>query len=386
MHTERFLHKLLANVTHKKRIITLTLLVEAVLVFKQLSVTRLGRALNLRIKERSCIRRSDRLIGNKKLHKERKIIYGEIIRLLVNVKIRPIIIVDWSSIPNSKHNNLRAALVAKGRALTIYEEVHPIKKLGNPLVQNNFLKTLKELLPIGCKPIIVTDAGFHNGWFKGVIRLGWDYVGRIRNGKIYRLMGSDEWKKVNDLCKKHHGGLRGFGKIELSRDNSMFSYLYVTKKVVKKRLRSKWELKKGDRSVRNHRVAEKEAWVLVSSLFGHAAGKKVVAIYKKRMQIEESFRDLKSNRYGFGFEYSYSKYIARIEILLLIAMLASTIAWLVGLAAERLNLHYNFQANSIKNRRVLSLFFLGCQVIRRKIKIPIAVIKESVEWVNYAAI
>jgi hypothetical protein len=294
--------------------------------------------------------------------------------------------VDWSSVPNGKYNNLRAALVAKGRALTIYEEVYPTKKLGNPRVQNNFLKTLKELLPIGCKPIIVTDAGFHNRWFKEVVLLGWDYVGRVRSGKIYRLVNSDKWKKVSDLCKKYHGGLQSFGKIELSRGNGLFSYLYVTKEAVKKRSRSKWELKKGDRSVRNHRIAAKEAWVLVSSMSGHVASKKVVAIYKKRMQIEESFRDLKSNRYGFGFEYSYSKHIARIEILLLIAMLACTIAWLTGLAAERMNLHYNFQANSVKHRRVLSLFFLGCQVIKRKIKIPISAINESIEWVNYVAI
>jgi hypothetical protein len=386
MHVRKFLHKLLANVTHKKRIISLILLVEAVLVSKQLSVTRLGRALNLRIKERSGIRRADRLIGNEKLHKDRKIIYGEVVRLFISTKIRPIIIVDWSSIPNSKYNNLRAALMAKGRTLTIYEEVHPIKKLGNQKVQNNFLKTLRELLPIGCKPIIVTDAGFHNEWFKGVIRLGWDYVGRIRNGKTYRFVNSDEWKKVDDLCKNYHGNLQSFGKIELSKNSGLLSYLYVTKEKAKKRLRSRWELKRGDRSVRNHRIAAKEAWVLVSSLFGYASGKKVVTIYKKRMQIEEAFRDLKSSRYGFGFEYSYSRYIARIEILLLIAMLASTIAWLVGLAAERMNLHYNFQANSIKNRRVLSLFFLGCQVIKRKLKIPIMAIRESIEWVNYAAI
>lgn len=169
MHVRKFLHKLLANVTHKKRIISLILLVEAVLVSKQLSVTRLGRALNLRIKERSGIRRADRLIGNKKLHREKKKIYEMIINLLINKKIRPIIIVDWSSIPNGKYNNLRAALVAKGRALTIYEEVHLLKKLGNRRVQSNFLKTLKKLLPIGCKPIIVTDAGFHNEWFRQVL-------------------------------------------------------------------------------------------------------------------------------------------------------------------------------------------------------------------------
>ena len=67
-------------------------------------------------------------------------------------------------------------------------------------------------------------------------------------------------------------------------------------------------------------------------------------------------------------------------------MLASTVAWLVGLAAERMNLHYNFQANSVKNRRVLSLFFLGCQVIKRKMRIPIQAIRISIKEVAYVAI
>ena len=53
------------------------------------------------------------------------------------------------------------------------------------------------------------------------------------------------------------------------------------------------------------------------------------------MEIEESFRDLKSSRYGFGFENSYSQKINRIEILLLVAMLASLVAWLTGLVSEK---------------------------------------------------
>ena len=63
--------------------------------------------------------------------------------------------------------------------------------------------------------------------------------------------------------------------------------------------------------------------------------------------------------------------IKRIEILLLIAMLASFIAWLTGWIAEKMGLQYQFQSNTTKNRRVLSLFFLGCQVIRRKVRISV---------------
>ena len=385
MHTGTFLHKLLTNVTHKKRILSLVLLVEAVLHFKQLSVTGLGRALPLKIQERSCIKRADRLIGNVKLHREKKEIFGQVINLLINSKIRPVILVDWSAVPNANFHALRAALVTKGRALTLYEEVHPEKKLGNRKVQSKFLRTLKELLPASCKPIIVTDAGFLNHWFKAVLSLNWDFVGRVRNKITYCPEQSDDRKNVKDLCNSYNGGDRSLGKIILCKQNSLVCFLYVTKEKFKERIKSKRERKTGDRTVVNNRRAAKEALVVVSSLHGQGAHKKVIFIYKKRMQIEEAFRDLKSTRYGFGFEQSYSRKIARIEIMLLVAMLASMIAWLIGLAAEKMKLHYQFQANSTKSRRVLSLFFLGCQLIKRKIKIPIKVLENNALEAGYDA-
>src|SRR5207302_10552943 len=108
----------------------------------------------------------------------------------------------------------------------------------------------------------------------------------------------------------------------------------------------------------------KEAWLLASSLPGGNWLKinRVIKIYKMRMQIEEGFRDLKCAKYGFGLRNAYSKNLNRIAILLLIAMLASFIAWLVGCIAEENGWHNQFQSSSTKKRRELSLFFLGCQV------------------------
>ncbi len=52
------------------------------------------------------------------------------------------------------------------------------------------------------------------------------------------------------------------------------------------------------------------------------------------MQIEPSFRDLKSHRYGQGFEDSLTRSRPRIEILLLVNALAAFASWLAGLACE----------------------------------------------------
>lgn len=49
----------------------------------------------------------------------------------------------------------------------------------------------------------------------------------------------------------------------------------------------------------------------------------------------------------------------RADVLLLLATLAHLFSVLVGIAAEATHLHLRFQANTVKNKRVLSLAMLG---------------------------
>lgn len=379
MHVKGFLHKMLSSVIHKKRLETLILLVSTVLLIKKLSLTELGRGIPLPIQERSGIRRADRFLGNKNLYKERVVIYKAVAITVVGTREHPWIIVDWSEIPNTTDHILRAACIADGRAITLYEEVHPEKKLGNPKVEKKFLSTLKSILPKNCVPVIVTDAGFHNKWFAEILKLNWDYVGRIRGRKKYSDDGMT-WKSLKKLFRKATTNPKYISKIRLCLTNPLETSLYLFKS--KPKGRSSVNLlgkKRRDSNTMDQRKAAREPWVLVSSLSGRSIAKRVVKIYKKRMQIEEGFRDLKSSRYGYGFEDSYSTKPKRIQVLLLIAALASFIAWLTGWVAEKNNLHYQFQSNTIKTRRVLSLFYLGCQVIKRKIKIPLNMLEIAVD-------
>ena len=366
MHVEKVLHTLLVDVIHFKRLTSLLLMVNTVLNSKRLSLTQLGRSLALPIQERSGIRRADRLLGNKKLHGERLEIYGRLCRTLIGAKQRPWILVDWSHIPNTRLHVLRAALVTDGRALTLYEEVHDEKKQENAQVQRAFLNTLQALLPDACRPIIVTDAGFHNPWFKQVLDFGWDYVGRIRGRKQYRSLETDIWQGCNTLWTQARSRAKALGRVALCRTNSLKTYLYLIQDKAKGR-----HSKRHDGMTQEYRKSAAEPWLLASSLCHRQAAKGVVRIYRTRMQIEEGFRDLKSARYGFSFAYAKSQQPERVQILLLIAALASVLAWFVGWLAEQQQLHLQFQANSIKHRRVLSLFYLGCQVIRRNIKLAL---------------
>ena len=109
-----------------------------------------------------------------------------------------------------------------------------------------------------------------------------------------------------------------------------------------------------------HARGASDPWLIATSLpRTKSLGKKIVAIYRLRMQIEEEFRDIKSSLFGLGFEHHKSRCVQRITILILIATLASILANIIGLAMFMAGLHLRYQANTVKTRRVLSFHYLG---------------------------
>ena len=93
---------------------------------------------------------------------------------------------------------------------------------------------------------------------------------------------------------------------------------------------------------------------------------RIVNLYTQRMSIEEGFRDTKNERYGLALNFSGSGCPKRIEILLMIGMLTQFALLIVGKAAYIKGYYKDFQANTIRTRRVLSYFFLGKELIGRE--------------------
>jgi hypothetical protein len=86
-------------------------------------------------------------------------------------------------------------------------------------------------------------------------------------------------------------------------------------------------------------------------------------MYALRMQIEETFRDTKSHRFGIALSHARTTSTTRADILVLLAAYAHVLYVLLGLAAEAAGLQRRFQANTVTNRRVLSLAMLGRLVV-----------------------
>lgn len=378
MQVSTILHQLFSISIHKTRLKSLNPVISAVIKSKKLQLSQLGRSLKGKGKERSGIRLIDRLLSNSYYQKKSLVFYGAICKRVIGTQVSPDIVVDWSSLPNShlktkggEHCVLRAVLPATGRGITLYEEVHPKKKENNAKVHKQFLARLRSVLPEGCKPCILSDAGFKNPWFKAVLALDWDYLGRVR-GLAHYDQGTG-YRPIKELFSQAQNKACYLGFWLVAKTNPLSHHIVLYKKPSKGRHKMT-KTNKIDRSKasKKHSDAWKEPWCLVTSLAEVVNNPHLAVLkYKRRMTIEENFRDTKSTQYGFSLDKNETINPERFTVWLMLAALASLICWLTGAMAEQLKIHLDFQANSYKHRRVLSFFYLGCQVIRKKIETTI---------------
>jgi len=329
-----------------------------------LSAIALGLGGGIALKHR--IKSVDRLLGNSALHGARAELYrGMALRWLKDLP-HLLLVVDWSDLTRDQRwQLLRASVVVEGRSITLYEEVHPQKKLGNPTVHRRFLRRLARILPPGCTPIVMTDAGFHAGWFKMVHALGWAFVGRIRGRNRLQLQPSDDWVPARDLYTGARAQVRDLGLGAYVRSNPVAVRAVLSKRPKKGRhqLNCYGVKRKAKASVKNARSA-REPWLLVSSLgLRHLSAEAIVTLYAQRMRIEQSFRDTKNLRLGLGLDSARSRSGPRFEILLLIAHLASFVQRLIGESAKQQQLELQFTATRRSSRPEISVLTLGRRIL-----------------------
>jgi hypothetical protein len=335
---------------------------------KQLSIASLGRSLNRPIHVKHTIKCIDRLFGNRALQEKRIVFYKIMARSLLKNNVKPIIIVDWSGLTScGAFHFLRASIAIEGRSLTLYEQAYPLKEYTSEKTHRNFLKILQSLLPEKCMPIILTDAGFRNTWFRAVLRMGWDFIGRVRNKTQYSRIGQNKWRPIKSLFEQATSKACYIGQVTLALSSPLDCHFYLMKQEKKNRVKRNLAGKKVQSSVsKKHAKSANEPWLIASSLSEtQILAADIMKLYKSRMQIEEEFRDLKNTRNGFGLRHCRTFKLGRLNVALLIAALATLALWIFGTAAKQINLHYSFQANTEKRRSVLSIFTIGWQVLLR---------------------
>ena len=366
----RLLHKWLREACpsiHKARLSALIKVVHGLLVGGRLTLTDLGRQLQTAAFAKHNIKCVDRLLGNAHLQHERVTLYRAVARWVLAKTLRPVLLVDWSDCePGHKHLMLKAAVPLSGRALSIYEEVYPLARYNSPGTPRRFLRNLRAVLPEHCRPIIVTDAGFRGPWFREVERYGWDWLGRVRNKVKFALEQTPNWRYTTALYPSATPTPRYVGRGSLSRKQPYACHLSLVRKYRRGPGRPRKTHGQGTLAKRARQLY-KDPWLIATSLPDtYGAAKRIMKLYALRMQIEETFRDYKGRRWGFGLQYARSRDPQRWAILLLIGTLATVIHWLVGLAARAHSYARHFQANTFKKRAVLSVCFLGQQLLHSR--------------------
>jgi hypothetical protein len=309
----------------------------------------------------------DRLLSNRHLHAQREAFYAAMMRWLIRHP-HPVILVDWSDLhEDCRWQLLRAAIPVGGRSITILDMVFPESMKGSPKAEKQLLHRLKALLPPGIAPILVTDAGFRAPWFRAVAKLGWHSVGRLRHRTLINVDGSD-WFDNRRLLPQASARAKRLNNVTMVAHDPWLADLVLYKRPHRGRVRLN---RHGARS-RSHtslkaEKREREPWLLVaSSGLRHLSAHQIVQLYTKRMQIEQSFRDLKCERFGCAFYYSLTRKPVRITTLLLIHALATFVAWLAALSQTTTVALIQYGGIlSSRSRRHYSLLRIGWEALRR---------------------
>jgi hypothetical protein len=341
--------------------------VQSLLACRRLILMDMARAWPGAERVRAPLKCLDRLLSNRHLHAQAEQFYAAMTRWLIRQPM-PIILIDWSDLhEDCRWQLLRAAIPVGGRSITILDMVFPESMKGSPLAEKQLLQRLRALLPKSVTPILVTDAGFRAPWFRAVARMGWHSVGRLRHRTLIRIDGGD-WCDNRRLLPRATSRPQRFKSVTMVTNDPWHVDLVLYRKPRVGRV----QLNRHGVPSRSHtslkaQKREREPWLLVASCaLSDLTSRQIVNIYSKRMQIEQSFRDLKCERFGCAFYYSLTRQPERIAMLLLIHALATFVAWLSALSHMIATALVQYGGiTSTRGRRHYSLLRIGWEAVRR---------------------
>ena len=321
---------------HQKQVVTLTALVSGLWLQRRAGVAAIGRALRTRALPKHAIKRVDRFLGNPRFDELEG--FRRLLRLAMRGRTRLFFALDWTTIRD--HDVLVASLIHKGRALPVFWQVLDAATLykSQNAFEHGFCAVLKTLLPAGCRAVLLADRGFMRVEFARFVQtLGFDFVVRI-SGDV-RLDHRDYRGPLSGLLTR-----RG-QRLDL-RGVQVRAHKALTARIV-----GVWEPR------------QQEAWTLLTNLnFGVA---RLVKLYGARFQIEESFRDQKSHRFGLSLGLLRMRQPRRLQRLLWVVVLLQWLATLAGLEAVRRGWDRHYRANTVRDRPTHSYFQLGMHYLPR---------------------
>lgn len=333
---------------------------------QNLSLSAMGKHLTGPSVLKHKIKKVDRLEGNKYLHQELNTLYEGLSRFVfkyVSHDTSIPIIIDLCFVKDDRAIQMLSAEVAvKGRSIPIYREVFNEGELVDRA--ERFLSSLKACLPQDRMIVIIMDAGFYEKWFKVIEGYGWYWIGRTRTGKALKLSRETDWIAVKDFIPTIEAKTKTYPEVLLTKKHQHACRMITTRRNPAGR---KQKLRRGKSTggvgSNCYRNAAKEPWILATNLPQTYKATHIILLYSKRMQIEESFRDIKSPQFGLSGRYIRTTCTYRWGVKMLLAAIAQITCWIIGVIGHSQGLQKRYQSNTVKDRKVFSYFTLGQLII-----------------------
>lgn len=352
---------------HENRINSVIDVSQALRDSNNLSLSALGRSLKGSSAIKHKIKKVDRLEGNKRLHEEVSSLYqglSDFVFTYLCQDDKLPIIIDLCFMKDDKAIQMLSAEVAtKGRTIPLYRKVFNQGELKDQT--EDFIKELSYCVPKGRQVIVIMDAGFYGDWFKTIESYGWYWLSRVRQGRSLKFATMDNWISIKDFIPSVKDKTTHYSQVLLTKEHEHPCRLVTTKRSPKGRTRKDSH---GNTQSRigsgRYQSAAKEPWLLATNLpESEFKSVQIVTLYAKRMQIEESFRDLKSHQFGLAARYARTRCIYRWNVKMLLAAIVQITYWVIGVIGHSQGMQKIFQANTVKDKKIFSYFTLGKLII-----------------------
>lgn len=351
---------------HEARLNALFDVTEALQHSQGLTLSAVGRRLSGNISVKNKIKKVDRLLSNKHLHNELSGLYAGLSKFIFTYVSHltdiPVVVDLCFMKDDGAIQMLSAEIASQGRTLPIYREVFAEGELSGRA--KNFLSNLKKMLPEKKEVVFIMDAGFPIEWFKEIELLEWSWLSRIRGVKLIKLSDSAEWMLIKDFIPMVGEKAASYNKAFLTETHQHPCRIITTRKKLKGRKvkvsRGKTNTKIGSGS---YSKSAREPWILATNLPLKYNTVKIIKFYEKRMQIEQSFRDIKSTQFGLAGRNIRTSNIDRWAVKMLMAAIVQVTFWILGVIGHSQGMQKYFQSNTVKDRKIFSYFTLGRFII-----------------------
>lgn len=332
----QFVQEILEEDLHARRVLSLANAVTGAVHAAALSIHAIGAALAAAsdLDKKHAVKQVDRMLSNSGVVVEELFPLWAAFVLGERKKAR--IALDWTDFEKDDQVTLAAYLITDhGRATPLVWKTYPKSTLsGNqPDHEADLVDVLGRAIPEDVDVTIVADRGFASvDRYDDLDFLGYKYIIRFRG--VIQVTDANGTTQTGDEWVPPNGRPRRIEQARVTRANALVPVVICVKK-----------------------TKMKDSWCLATN-HTELTSAEIINLYGRRFTIEETFRDVKDQRFGMGLRATSIRKPERRDRLLFVAALAHSLLSLLGAAGERIGLDRTLKVNTSKTRQ-LSLYRQG---------------------------